>query len=126
MARNPEAKNHYAVLGVSRTADQQQIHHAFRAQARRYHPDVAPGAAPEQFQKVVEAYEVLSDPVRRHQYDRSLQPHVAIRHRHTQPEPLIPERPVNMPSNRFTAFSSSFDFAEAILAELDAYFDRWF
>ena len=127
MATNPEAKNHYAVLGISRTADQQQIHHAFRAQARRYHPDVAPDAAPEQFRRIVEAYEVLGDPVRRYQYDRSLQPHLAIRHRHVQPEPLIPEQqPVNMQPDRFAAFSNPFDLAEAILAEFDAYFDRWF
>jgi curved DNA-binding protein CbpA len=127
MAKNPEAKNHYAVLGVSTTADQQQIHHAFRAQVRLYHPDVAPDAAPEQFRKIVEAYDVLGDPARRNRYDQSLQSPVAIRHQHAQPEPLIPERrPVNMPSYRFTTFSNSFDFAEAILAEFDTYFDRWF
>lgn len=64
-------KDYYAILGVTRTASLEQIKHAFRELARRAHPDVCsdPGAH-ERFVLIVEAYEVLSDPVKRAEYDR--------------------------------------------------------
>jgi curved DNA-binding protein len=61
----------YEVLGVPRDATREQIQRAYRALARRYHPDVnADPAAPERFKQINEAYEVLSDPQRRARYDR--------------------------------------------------------
>jgi curved DNA-binding protein len=66
------ARDHYDVLGVPRTAGQEEIQRAYRILARRYHPDLNtdPGAAA-RFREVTEAYEVLSDPARRARYDRT-------------------------------------------------------
>ncbi|MCA1670127.1 MAG: DnaJ domain-containing protein [Thermomicrobia bacterium] len=66
-----EFQDYYAVLGVSRTADEKQIKSAYRKLARKYHPDVNKDAgAEEQFKRVSEAYDVLSDTAKRAQYDR--------------------------------------------------------
>lgn len=62
----------YELLGVPRTADAQQIKKAYRALARQYHPDANPGdaQAEEMFKAISVAYEVLSDPDKRAQYDQ--------------------------------------------------------
>ncbi len=62
----------YSVLGVGRDASDNDIKTAYRALARRYHPDVAENktAAEAHFKEINEAYEVLSDPAKRQQYDR--------------------------------------------------------
>src|SRR5437867_5117950 len=62
---------YYQVLGVPRTASEQEIKKAFRALARELHPDVSEAPdAEERFKEVVEAYEVLSNAERREVYDR--------------------------------------------------------
>ncbi|MDX6485455.1 MAG: molecular chaperone DnaJ, partial [Gaiellaceae bacterium] len=64
-------QDHYEVLGVTRTASDQEIKKAFRGLARRLHPDVAADRPEtELFHDVVAAYEVLSNPRRRSLYDR--------------------------------------------------------
>src|SRR3974390_306511 len=65
------SKDYYAILGVKKTASQEEIRKAFRKAARKYHPDVNPGdkKAEEKFKEINEAYEVLSDPQKRHKYD---------------------------------------------------------
>jgi curved DNA-binding protein len=60
----------YAVLGVTRDASVEDIHRAYRALARRYHPDVNDDpAAAERFREATEAHEFLSDPANRARYD---------------------------------------------------------
>lgn len=64
-------KDFYAALGVSKKADQAAIKKAYRKLARKYHPDQNPGdkAAEEKFKSIGEAYQVLSDPEQKRQYD---------------------------------------------------------
>jgi len=64
----------YQLLGVPREASGEEIAQAWRRRARAEHPDSHPGdtAAPGRFRALAEAYQVLSDPVRRAGYDRGL------------------------------------------------------
>ena len=60
----------YELLGVSRSATDEQIRSAYRKLARQYHPDVNSAAdASEQFKRITEAYDILSDPLKREFYD---------------------------------------------------------
>jgi len=66
------AKDYYAILGVSRGADEKEIKSSYRKLARKYHPDVNPNdkAAEAKFKEVSEAHSVLSDPEKRQLYDQ--------------------------------------------------------
>lgn len=63
-------KDYYEILGVSKTATEQEIKSAYRKLAKKYHPDVnkEPGAE-QKYKDVNEAYEVLHDPEKRQKYD---------------------------------------------------------
>jgi molecular chaperone DnaJ len=64
-------KDYYSVLGVSSSANQDQVKRAYRKLAKRYHPDANAGdkAATERFKEISEAYSVLSDAQKRKHYD---------------------------------------------------------
>ncbi|KAJ6291914.1 hypothetical protein OIU76_023916 [Salix suchowensis] len=70
---NGSEQDHYAVLGVERTATSADIKKAYRLLARKYHPDVSKHSqACELFKSVRHAYEILSNELTRTQYDRAL------------------------------------------------------
>jgi len=64
-------ENLYTILEIERSATVNDIKRAFRKLARRLHPDINPGdwLAEEHFKRVTEAYEILSDPLKRQFYD---------------------------------------------------------
>ncbi|MEB3356266.1 MAG: molecular chaperone DnaJ [Synechococcales bacterium] len=65
------ARDYYEILGVSRTADKDELKRAYRRLARKYHPDVnKEEGAEERFKEINRAYEVLSEPETRARYDR--------------------------------------------------------
>jgi hypothetical protein len=95
------ARNHYLVLGISRSETEGGIQAAFRVMAKRFHPDVAGIEEASHFREIVEAYEVLSNPERRRRYDEALEPETpAVSETRTpmrpslrrdRPEPLVPD-----------------------------------
>jgi molecular chaperone DnaJ len=65
-------RDYYEILGVTRSATEQEIKSAYRKLALKFHPDRNPGdkAAEDQFKEAAEAYSILADTDKRHMYDR--------------------------------------------------------
>src|SRR5690349_22868288 len=65
-------RDYYEILGVSRSAKEEEIKKSYRKLARKYHPDLNPNnkQAEEKFKEVQEAYEVLGDAEKRKKYDQ--------------------------------------------------------
>jgi DnaJ-class molecular chaperone len=78
---------HYQTLGIDRTANEDDIKRAYRKMAMKHHPDR--GGDQAEFQKIQEAYSVLSDPVKRQQYDNP-QPQPQFHHFHGGGGPMPP------------------------------------
>jgi curved DNA-binding protein CbpA len=91
--------DYYVVLGIAEDSSDEAIRSAFRALARRYHPDVGAGSSLVEFQRAREAYETLVHPERRRRYDRQLR---APRVRRFDAEELVVSKPFVEP-----LFSSS-------------------
>ena len=69
-------KDYYALLGITTKADNETIKIAYRRAARKYHPDVSQEPnAEEVFKAINEAYEVLSNPLKREKFNRTYQAH---------------------------------------------------
>lgn len=65
-------RDYYEILGVSKSASQEELKKAYRKVAMQFHPDRNPGdkSAEEKFKEAAEAYEILGDPDKKSQYDR--------------------------------------------------------
>ena len=126
--------DYYVVLGVTEDADEETIRSAFRALARRFHPDVGAGSSPAQFQRAREAYETLADPERRRRYDHQLrasrpQPVVVREVVVSSPiaEPLFAPRRASFRFARNPLAAPRYSLFEEVLEELFASLDdEWF
>ena len=108
--------NYYVILGIPVDADHESIRHAFRALARRFHPDAGAGSSAEKFHGIFEAYETLRDPARRAIYDRSLR-------LGNQSAPRLNVEPLRPEPTRAEPFRPDFSLRRHIFEEL---FDELF
>ena len=124
--------DYYVVLGIAEDADEEMIRSAFRASARRYHPDVGAGSSLVEFQRAREAYETLVDPERRRRYDqrRASRQHpvvvqeVTISRRVAEPVVDLRRFSFGVPGTFVTVTRPSFvdELVEDFFASFD---DRW-
>jgi DnaJ-class molecular chaperone len=114
--------DYYVILGINADASKSEIKEAYRKLVHKYHPDHF-GEDTSPFLRIQEAYQVLSDPSRKRQYDQSLSMKQTqtkpIKNRMTgrysqEPEPLIPNKssiqqdPISL-SHSFSTYSPSFE-----------------
>lgn len=124
-SRSGEARRpvtYYDVLDLDRDAAPEEIKAAYRKLAREHHPDVAPDdpEVQERFALISQAYRVLSDPQRRHQYDRTL-PQKSYPLRHPTPEKVWREATdvVLIRSDRFGPLNQAMEAAVPITIDED-------
>lgn len=120
------AMSYYAILAVPENADADTIHNAFRVLARQYHPDAGEGSSPGKFRELVEAYETLSDPLRRRAYDRTLRPVPPRPTRVTVDDVVVEPLAQEWPRQTFAIGSLHTSSIEQLLEEMFRLFDRNF
>jgi len=89
--RHQEFQDHYEALQVSPNADAETIERVFRYLAKRYHPDNGATGDVERFSLIVEAHDVLADPVRRAAYDAAYDNTRALRSKIQQESAFVGE-----------------------------------
>lgn len=105
--------DYYQVLGVSRTADHAEIKKAYKKLALQYHPDKNKSEeASRKFQEISEAYEVLSDPEKRRDFDR-----FGTARDESRPTVFIFRDPREIFEQFFSPFSDFFERPTEILSE---------
>jgi curved DNA-binding protein CbpA len=72
-ATEGDLMNYYEILQIDPNASEEVIRAAYRAMSKRYHPDLQQGGNDAMMKKINEAYEVLSDPQRRREYDAQME-----------------------------------------------------
>ena len=122
-------KDYYAILGVSKTASQDDIQRAYRKLARQYHPDINKEAGAEnKFKEVGEAYEVLKDPEKRDKYDRYGSAWKAAQQSGGAPPPGYEDVWFDMsgsPDDAFSGFSGFSSFFEQLFGRSARHSDVW-
>ncbi len=110
-----ETKDLYKVLGLSKGASQEDIRKAHRKLVRKYHPDANPEdpQAEERFKEIQRAYEVLSNPEKRQEYDKRF--HTSSRESSSRPRARAGER-----AGRETAYTVDLSELLAKLANLSS------
>lgn len=90
-------RNPYEILEVSKTAGADDIKKAYRRLAKKYHPDLNPGnkRAEAMFKEISEAYEILSSPLKRREYDNRPQQEPPREQRREPVKKETPRAPVN-------------------------------
>lgn len=106
-------KGPYEILEVSKTATADEIKKAYRKLAKKYHPDLNPGnkQAEVMFKEISEAYEILSNPLKRREYDAKIkqQPSQEPQQKHTEKSkgtrtPTNPDFDISNMTQGFEAF----------------------
>ena len=122
-------KDYYAILGVSKTASQDDIQRAYRKLARQYHPDINKETEAEnKFKEIGEAYEVLKDPEKRDKYDRYGSAWKAAQQSGGAPPPGYEDVWVDMsgsPDDAFSGFSGFSSFFEQLFGRSARHSDVW-
>jgi curved DNA-binding protein CbpA len=103
-----ERKDYYTVLGVTPAEGLHAIRRAYRNLAKQYHPDYAGQEGQTQFQEIQEAYEVLSDPRKRKEYDAR---RPVVRSARAVAEPLVPRHPRTHAPEHLTRTSAPEEFS---------------
>jgi len=113
--------NYYSILRINPDASPDEVRAAYRRMAKRHHPDA--GGSSEEFYTVQEAYNILSDPARRRQYDaeRKSHPKKAIMVEPLRPEPLTPPEPLR--ASRVQSLRPLEEF-DRLFREFDEFFVR--
>lgn len=101
---------HYEILGVSKNATQEEIKEAYKELVKKYHPDVYQGDktfAEKKTKEINIAYEILSDPESKSEYDEEINPNPSYNYDYTPPKYDTP--PSNYNDYR-KAYSRSYDY----------------